>query len=896
MKPLVLHINQIKQVTSGMCHVSIKKSRHNSPKKTLALTVICLFFVQLFFAQEENGLVSLSLPVRNSLTFNRHIINPAFSFVREQNKYISAFNKQEWVQFDHAPQTYVLGYSGRLAENIGAGLSLFQQDYGMLTTFGGLLNFAYNVRLKTDSNFTFGLNLGVYKSGLNTGKVITNFSDPSLNNSPSHLLLTVNPGINYGTVFMDFGVSINNVVLYNVQSSELIQDDPRQTIQAHIMYTGYMHGRGFFDQAKFSGLLKSEFRKEATTVSGILMLTSPKGIWTQVGFNSLYGGSAGLGLNITEQIAIEYNFEKALGEMTNFGTSHDITLAYKFNNKSNYQYNDDDEMRGVFSSDGKRVLASNRPKMDKNTRAQLAQEAVDRRTKAQEKAQARAEFAAEERATKAKLASEVKATLQVEEKDTLAANAKTKADHVVQDMLAVQEKAKVEANAKLFAAAKAKANQKVQDMLAVQEKAKAEANAKLVAAAKAKADQEVEDMLAVQEKAIAEANAKLVAEAKVKADQDVQDMLAIQEKAKAEASSKLVAEAKVKADQDVQDKLAVQEKAKAVAIADAKTQSKLRAEEKAKQLADGEAAAIVVVQSKQEKTLETPTDAIGISMKSVADLTETSKNMQDELLSRFNAVVDSKNKVLQDLKEENDLSEQGIYRAPKAFKSITEENNKLEVISTDLNTIIKINNDRIEELEKLYKARFKIPTLQNDEVTLYYQKALQSLKAEQLKAIHTRTELSETLKRINEETEFERKRRIKRAAYTSEEDRYLQDRAMLKLIKQRTILSSVALKTEDFDFGENQGNNIQIIKNVDNVEDGYYIVVAVHTDVAKRDVFITKAIASGQSNIDFFYDVNTSKYFIYYKIDDSVDEAMETFKMKGSQPYNSQMSILKIEN
>ena len=142
---------------------------------------------------------------------------------------------------------------------------MFQQDYGVLTTFGGILNFAYNAQLTRESNLTFGLNLGIYKSGLNTGKVITNFSDPSLNNIPSHLLLTANPGINYGTTFMDFGVAINNLVLYNIQSSELIQEDPRQTIQAHVMYTGYMNGRGFFDQAKFSGLFKSELGKELTT-------------------------------------------------------------------------------------------------------------------------------------------------------------------------------------------------------------------------------------------------------------------------------------------------------------------------------------------------------------------------------------------------------------------------------------------------------------------------------------------------------------------------------------------------------------------------------------------------------------------------------------------------------
>lgn len=799
MKPLFLHSNQIPQGFSRMAQQFYEKVLGYPQIRTLLLTLICFGATQLIYAQEDDGVVSLSLPVRNSLTFNRYIINPTFSFVREQNKYISAYNKREWVQFDDAPQTYLLGYSGRFAENIGAGIGLFQQDYGVLTTYGGVVNFAYNAQLTSENNLTFGLNLGVYKSGLNTGKVITNFSDPSLNNIPSHLLLTANPGINYGTTFLDFGVSINNLVLYNLQSSELIKDDPRQSIQAHVMYTGYMHGRGFFEQAKFSGLLKSEIGKESTIVSGILMMTSPKGIWAQVGFNSLYGGSAGLGLNITEQIAIEYNFEKALGDMTNFGPSHDITLAFKFKNNSNYKYHDDDEMGTIFKSDSKRVLASSQPKIDPETRAQLAEESKNRRDSIRQRAQAKAETRAQ-----------------------IAADEQKRSDSIA--------KARTEALA--LAAQERKA---AQDKVRAEAQAKAAEKIKLAAEAKAKADQEAKDKFPALERANALAKAK--------ADQEAKDKLAAQQKAAADANAKL---------------------------AEPTTQ--------------------------QIEAVKNPTDAIGISMKSVADLTEASKNTQNELLAQFNEVVASKNKDLQDLKQENDLSEQGIYSAPKPFKSISDENAKLATIKTDLDNIIKTNNDRIKELDKLYNDRLKVATLRNDEVTLYYQKALETLKAEQLNAIKTRTDLTTTLERINEATEVERKRRIKRATYTSEEGRYMQDRATLKMIKERTSLSPVPLKAEDFDFGEKQGSNIQIVKNVEHVENGYYVVVAVHTDVAKRDEFLTKAIAAGQTNVDFFYDVNTSKYFIYYKKVDGVAAAMEALKTKGSQPYNDQMSIIKIEN
>ena len=178
---------------------------------------------------------------------------------------------------------------------------------------------------------------------------------------------------------------------------------------------------------------------------------------------------------------------------------------------------------------------------------------------------------------------------------------------------------------------------------------------------------------------------------------------------------------------------------------------------------------------------------------------------------------------------------------------------------------------------------------------MYYLKTIQAMKADQLQAVETNEIFVSALEEINVATDIERKRRIKRAAYDNEEDRYLKDRTALDQIKEDTPLSTVPLKAEDFDFGEEQ-SNIQIVKDVKNEESGYYLVIAVHSDVAKRDNFLTKAVSAGQTNINFFYDVNTSKYFIYYEKFNSIEEAVKVLKSKGSKPYNSKMSVVKIEN
>tara|TARA_R110002049_G_scaffold309289_2_gene520265 strand:- start:56202 stop:58937 length:2736 start_codon:yes stop_codon:yes gene_type:complete len=910
-------------------------------KKHLLYVILFFCSIQQFYSQEsqEDGVVAFNLSVRNSLKFNQYTINPTFSFVRQQNKYISFSNKREWVQFDDAPQTYLFSYSGRFSENAGIGVGLFQQNYGVLTTFGGVLNYAYNAVMNNDNNLTFGVNLGVYKSGLNEGNVVTNFPDASLDNIPSNTIITINPGINYGTDFIDFGVSLNNIVSYNFKTSKIIEDNPEQSVQGHIMYTGYMNSRGFFDESKFSTLLRSEFKKDNTVVSGLAMITVPKGIWAQAGYNTLYGVSAGIGLNITSQIAIEYNYEKGMGNLSNFGNSHDITLAFKFNNRYRYDYSGDDEEAAFIIPKKKttRTLASRKTtttttqvdrkavaenkakaredalaniKAKAEARAQLvAQAKAEREAKIEEIAPAKLEAVAQAKAdeetkteapqtqanptevARIKAESEAKAKLaEVENQTKLEAEAAAKAK-MGQEATArlVAAKAKAEAEAKRVEAARIKAEEEKARLVEAQNKAKLEAVAKakeearvkLAEAAKIKAEVEAKAKLAEAEK---QARLEAEAAAKTKLEQEENARLAVA-KEKEEAEAKLAEAARIKAEEDAKAKLAelenqVQLEAEAAAKADKEAQTKLAEAE----------------QAKTETVIPEPTDATTIAMSTLAKSTQDSKIAQQELLAKLSESVAIKEQDLKDLKEENDLSEQGIFQAPKAFKSVSAENAALESLKSQIDAAIKSQDIKISELEKLYSERLNEVPNKNDAVNVSYLKTIQAIKQEQTETVQSKADLIAALEDIKVATEVERKRRIKRAAYDNEQDRYLKDRAALEQIKKFTPESTVPLTSDDFDFGEEQSSNIQIIKDIKHVESGYYLVLAVHSDVAKRDEFLAKAVSLGQTNINFFYDVNTSKYFIYYDAFDDIESARQALQSKGNTPYNGKMSMVKIEN
>ena len=716
--------------------------------------LLTMIQIQLL-AQESNNTVALNIPVRNSLMFNRHLINPTFSFVREQHKYASIYNKREFVQFNDAPLTYLASYSGRFGENVGAGLSLFQKSFGIFTSFGGVLNLAYNTRLRNENNLTFGLNLGVFNNGLETETIVANFQDPLLGNVPNSLMLTINPGINFGTVFLDFGVSINNLVLYNFESSTLETENPEQGIQGHIMYTGYISSRGFFDDSKFSGLIRTEVRRNETIFAGNAMLTIPKGLWVQVGYNTAFGGSGGLGINVTREIALEYNYEMAFGDVNPFGPSHEITLAYRFKSKKYYDYSRQDEVAGL--------LSENKPKYVKTFRY-----------------------------------------------NTKTKNTETPLETITEDVVSAPK-----------------------DSISI----------------------------AMEPKI-----------AKVTSQRDSIGL-----------SAKISQERVIKKDSASKPPVILKESIIQTEI------TKILDSTKFADTSEKKMAIIDSVSTKDDKLQNKEANEI------MASLEET-EIQQKELLEQYSNTIESKNETLSNMKEDNDLSEKGLAPKPRVFKSITAENNTLARLKLELDSVTERRSRNIQKLTQLYEDLYEADTIYNELVIVNVKKTLNELKTKQAEAKLMNTQLESRLEAINLAIEFEKRRRIKRAEFDNEKERYEQGRERLKYLKESTDLEVTKYKIEDFNFGAQATNNIQILKNVNYTESGYYIVLAIHDDVKDRDDFIKKVIASGESEVDFFYDVNTGKYYIYINTYLSIQNANNQMNNKGTEPYKNKLSIVKIEN
>ncbi|WP_422349583.1 PorP/SprF family type IX secretion system membrane protein [Flagellimonas sp.] len=301
-------------------------------KPLLILTFLLLAFSGIR-AQEETPFVVYDVPSQNLLKFNRFLINPTFSTVREDKSYINLFHRNQSVSFDDNNQVYFLSYSGRVSDRSGVGLSLFTNREGLFNNFGVHANYAYGIRLSPKSNFTFGANISYYQSSFNQDRANALDNDPFLNSLESSSLVLFQPGFNLSFGNFDFGGYAENLFDYNLKSSESVTEFDEKTFSGHLQYTHtFENAAGILEQARLMPLARARVTgQNDVTLGGNLILDLPKLGWIQAGYDDFYGASAGLGFNLNKNLSIGYTVEKGLSSnFENFGVSHEVSLAYSF--------------------------------------------------------------------------------------------------------------------------------------------------------------------------------------------------------------------------------------------------------------------------------------------------------------------------------------------------------------------------------------------------------------------------------------------------------------------------------------------------------------------------------------------------------------------------------------
>jgi len=296
--------------------------------------ILFLVFFGNATSQEETPFIAYDVPSQNLLKFNRFLLNPTFSTVREDKSYINLFHRNQSVSFDDNYETYFLSYSGRIGDRSGVGVSLYTQREGLIDNFGVLANYAYGVKLSDKSNFTFGANFSYYNSGFNEARATpVEDGDTALESLEDSALITFQPGFNISYGNFDLGIIADNLFDYNLRTSESITPFDEKTFTGHLQYTHqFKKASGLLESGRLMPLARvRSLQGEEISLSGSLILDLPKLGWLQAGYDDFYGAAAGIGFNLNKRLSIGYTMERGLSSnFENFGVNHEISLAYSF--------------------------------------------------------------------------------------------------------------------------------------------------------------------------------------------------------------------------------------------------------------------------------------------------------------------------------------------------------------------------------------------------------------------------------------------------------------------------------------------------------------------------------------------------------------------------------------
>ncbi|MCW5515499.1 PorP/SprF family type IX secretion system membrane protein [Muriicola sp. Z0-33] len=310
---------------------------------TTILNKICLFTVLYVvisipaaFAQETPTNTNGSKNTyHNQLFFNRFLINPTFSLVRENKSYLNILHRNQYATFEDNSQNYFLGFSNKLNENTALGIGVYSQWSGVIQEFGFNANYAHSIKLGDKSKLTFGTNVTYFNEGLDQNRVIATSEDPTLSRAQKESKVAIQPGVTLSVGRFDFGLYAEDLLKYNQTTNNFSANLNDKSIRASLQYThSFISKYGLFADARLMPLVQvGRNQDNSLSYIGAVLLDLPKYGWLQSTFDNEYGMSVGLGFNLNKKMSLGYLMEKdILDKDADFGWNHELSLAYTFKN------------------------------------------------------------------------------------------------------------------------------------------------------------------------------------------------------------------------------------------------------------------------------------------------------------------------------------------------------------------------------------------------------------------------------------------------------------------------------------------------------------------------------------------------------------------------------------
>ncbi len=293
------------------------------------------FGTQSNYGQEAVTEINTKSTYHNQLFFNRFLINPTFSLVRENKSYINVLHRNQYATFEDNNQNYFLGFSNKLNDHAALGISVYSQWSGVVQEFGFNANYATAVKLGDESRLTFGTNITYYTEGLDQNRIVVADTDTKISEAKKESKIAIQPGVTLSLGGFDFGLYATELFKYNQTTNEFLTNLSTKSVKASVQYTHqFLANRGLFANARLMPMVQVGKNKDGGLgYVGSVLLDLPNYGWLQTNFDDDYGLSLGLGFNLSKRMSLGYLLEKDLmTDDADLGWNHEISLAYTFDN------------------------------------------------------------------------------------------------------------------------------------------------------------------------------------------------------------------------------------------------------------------------------------------------------------------------------------------------------------------------------------------------------------------------------------------------------------------------------------------------------------------------------------------------------------------------------------
>lgn len=291
-------------------------------------------------------------------------------------------------------------------------------------------------------------------------------------------------------------------------------------------------------------------------------------------------------------------------------------------------------------------------------------------------------------------------------------------------------------------------------------------------------------------------------------------------------------------------------------------------------------------------------------------IVDANKKIQDLLVWKLDSLASTMEMELADLKNRDvETLEESKKLEKESYKNIGETNKLVQQLKQDLAENRKIFTGAMQKVQRLtvqenqeYKKKVR-ENLSNrdiasiDEINKINDKVLAEDKKNE--ALLTKIDALDTEKKEVV------KRKISRATFYSAEAREFDDKlALVKLERIQNNLGESVEKTpvEPAEIKKVLDNNIvktptkiEVISNLKEVEDGFYLVADIFGEATPRDEFAVKLSYAGEKKTKFFYNVNNFGYYVYTNVFPTLEEALFEYKVKPETELFKKLFIVQIK-